>query len=186
MSCVEKAVVEAGGQLVRRSTAFGDELEQKLNLRVARLGDVAPGFSTRHCTELASDQALNESDWLNPKPPPILAELASMSTAQTVFVPVIASVVECNASDKPWVWGRPAYENDRGDVDCIERELTLIGYLFDQRGTVIWKSVQRHELTEAPNTATLANELMMLAPIERAAPLRADSDQSLQQRNPVE
>lgn len=169
--CLDKAVVAAGGQLVRRATAFGEEAVLALNMRVARQGDTAPSFPSSSCSELVSPNAQDPGDWLSPKAPAILAELATMSGAQAVFVPVVKSTMACGSKPGPWPWGKPAYEDGRGDLDCVETRLTLIGYLFDAEGAVLWKAVHEHVVDEPPDLATLANELLLEAPIGEAAPL---------------
>ncbi len=170
--CLSQAVVAAGGQLVRRATGFGSEAVIKLDLRVARAGATAPSLPSSHCVELTSAQALDPTDWHNPKPPPILAELAQMSGAAAVFVPIVLSEMTCGTKPGPWRWGRPVYEDDRGDVDCVESKLTFIGFLFDAQGGVLWKGVLEHDVVDVPDAAALADELMVEVPLGTPAPLR--------------
>lgn len=169
--CLDKPVVAAGGQLVRRATAFGEEVTLALNMRVAREGDTAPSFPSSLCSELSSPNALDPGDWLSPKAPPILMELAAMAGAETVFVPVVTSTMACGRKPGPWRWGKPAYEDARGDLDCVETQVTLIGYLFDAQGSVLWKAIHEHPIDEPPEAAALANELLRDAPLGQAAPL---------------
>jgi hypothetical protein len=173
--CLDSAVVVAGGQLVRRATGFGKEAVQRVNNRVARIGQTAPALPSSVCRDLTSERAKSSTDWLAPEAPSILVELAQMSGAQTVFVPVVRSEMECGRKTGPWWWGKPAYEDDRGDVDCVETKLTFMGYLFDAQGSVLWKAVHEHEVREVPDSAKLANELMFEAPIRQAVPLSPGS-----------
>ena len=171
VECLDSAVVAAGGQVVKRATGFGKDAVQRLNNRVARFGDTAPALPSNVCLDLTSDRARSSTDWLEPKAPSILIELATMAQAQSVFVPVVHSKITCGTKPGPWRWGKPAYEDDRGDLDCIESQLTFMGYLFDPEGNVIWKSVHEHEIREVPDSARFANELMFEAPITQAVQL---------------
>lgn len=173
VACLDSAVVAAGGQLVRRATGFGVEAVQRFNNRVARIGDTAPALPNSLCLDLTAERAQSPVDWTAPRAPDILVELAAMSGAQTVFVPVVQSKMTCGSKPGPWLWGKPAYEDDRGDLDCVESTMTFFGYLFDAQGNVVWKAIHEHEIDEVPDAAQFANQLMREAPINEAVPLRA-------------
>ena len=111
--------------------------------------------------------------WNSPEMPEILRELVHLSGADSVLVPVVLADYQCDrGGNEAWRWGEPAYQADTGQVDCYERELSLMGYLFGEDGTVLWKGVHRYELTEAPDLAKLVEVLVRQAPLGAPAPLR--------------
>jgi len=173
LRCGETHEVAAGGMLVERATDFGAMAVVRLDARIERIGDSAPAIPRRYCASLVADDATHPRDWNAPKMPDILHELVHLSGADSVLVPVVTSQYECNRGGKgTWSWGEPAYQSDRGRVDCHESELSLIAYLFAEDGTVLWKGVHRYELTEAPELGKLVDLLVRQAPVGTPAPLK--------------
>lgn len=173
LRCGESHEVAAGGMLVKRATDFGAMAVARLDARIERIGDSAPAIPRRYCAGLVDDGATHPSAWNSPEMPDILRELVHLSGADSVLVPVVTAEYRCDrGGNDPWRWGEPAYESDRGEVDCHERELSLIGYVFGEDGTVLWKGVHRYELTEAPDLAKLVEVLVRQAPLGAPAPLK--------------
>jgi hypothetical protein len=185
VECLEKADVAAGGQLVRRATDFGTYTVQKLNLRVARVGDSAPALPSSNCAELTSEHATSVADWHSPPMPKVLFELIAISGAESAFVPVVTTRMECGKKPGAWIWGTPAYESETGDVDCHEAEIALIGYLFDKNGALLWKAVHRYQVDEPPDAAVLAEELVRQAPLGKPAPLRPGGRRPVSEEGPI-
>ena len=173
LRCGESHEVAAGGMLVKRATDFSAMAVVRLDARLERIGDSAPAIPRRYCASLVDDGATHPSAWHSPEMPEILRELVHLSGADSVFVPVVITDYRCDrGGDEPWFWGEPAYQSDSGQVDCHERQLSLIGYLFGQDGTVLWKGVHRYDLTEAPDLAKLVEILVRQAPLGAPAPLK--------------
>ena len=171
--CGESHEVAAGGMLVKRATDFGAMAVVRLDARIERLGPSAPAIPRRHCAALLDDGAMHPSAWNSPEMPEILRELVHLSGADSVLVPVVTAEYQCvRGGNQPWIWGEPAYASDRGRVDCHESELSLIGYLFAEDGTVLWKGVHRYDLTEAPDLGKLVEILVRQAPVGAPAPLK--------------
>jgi hypothetical protein len=185
VECLERADIAAGGQLVRRATDFGTYTVQKLNLRVARVGETAPALPSSLCTELVSEHAQSPNDWRSPPMPKVLHELIELSGAESAFVPVVSTRMECGDKPGSWVWGQPAYESETGDVDCHEATITLMGFLYDKNGALLWKAIHPYEIDEPPDGAALAEELVRQAPLGKAAPLRPGGSKPIREGGPL-
>lgn len=171
--CGESHEVAAGGMLVERATDFASMAKDRMDGRIDRIGASAPAISKSHCAALLADSATHPADWNAPQMPDPLREVVHLSGADSVLVPVIASVYLCERGGAGrWPWGEPAYQSDRGEVDCYERQLTLVGYLFGEDGTVLWKGVHRYDLDEAPDLGKLVDRLVRQAPLGAPAPLK--------------
>lgn len=166
VACLEAVEVAAGGEIVRRATGFGPQAVQRLNTRLARLGPATPALPSSHCFELMSDQAADPRDWKSPAPPEVLRELAEMTGAASVLVPVVASRFHCDQTS--WRWGEPSYENETGRVDCHEDVLTFAAFLYAADGTLLWKAVHPHALRDPPDLDALADALILEAPLGEA------------------
>lgn len=174
LRCGETHEVAAGGMLVKRATDFGAMAVVRLDARLERIGDSAPAIPRQHCAALTDDSAIHPSAWNSPEIPDILRELVHLSGADSVLVPVVTADYQCDrrGAGEGWRWGEPAFESDRGRVDCYESELSLIAFLFAEDGTVLWKAAHRYELTEAPDLGKLVEILVRQAPIGAPAPLK--------------
>jgi hypothetical protein len=165
--CLEAVEVASGGEVVRRATGFGPLAVQRLNTHLARRGAATPAVPTSFCIDFTSDQAADPRDFKNPPAPPVLRELAEMTGADSVLVPVVASTFRCDKTT--WRWGEPAYEHESGRIDCHEDTLVYAAFLYAADGALLWKAVHRYELKEPPELAELAETLLFEAPLGEAA-----------------
>lgn len=173
LKCGESHEVAAGGMLVKRATDFGAMAVVRLDSRIERIGASAPAIPRRYCAGLVDDSATHPTAWNSPEMPEILRELVHLSGADSALVPVVTADYQCDrGGNEPWRWGEPAYQADGGQVDCYESQLSLMGYLFGEDGTVLWKGVHRYELTEPPDLGKLVEVLVRQAPLGAPAPLK--------------
>jgi hypothetical protein len=168
--CLESLDVAAGGEIVRRATGFGPLAVQRVNGRLARKGAASPSLPPSHCLDLTSEQAADPRDFNHPPAPAVIRELAEMSGADSVLVPMVASRFACDAAS--WRWDQPAYENESGRIDCHEHALTFAAFLYGADGALLWKAVHRYEVAHVPDLAEMAETLLREAPLGAAAPLR--------------
>lgn len=164
--CLASVEVAAGGEHVRRKTDYGSLAAQRFNLRWSRLGEVAPALPKTICREFTGEAARHPVTFDAPEMPDVLADLFAMADVESILVPVVSNEIACaEQDDTTWIWGEPAYEDERGLVDCHESHLTFSAFLFGRDGTVIWKGVHRHALDGPPDPDELAMPLIEQAPL---------------------
>jgi len=173
--CFADPEVASGGLLVRRATGMGPAVAQQLDLKLSTRGDVAPPLSADLCRELTDAAALDPSRLDAPRAPAILAEVTQMADADAAMLPVVHTIMNCHRGDEPWIWGQPAYENDSGEVDCVEQEVVITGFLFGPGGQLEYKTVHRHTLERPIAVEEVTEAFMQQAPLQDAAVLGASA-----------
>ncbi|MEM9696092.1 MAG: hypothetical protein AAGA56_26345 [Myxococcota bacterium] len=173
VACLQKVEVAAGGEHIRRATDYANLAVQRLNLRVARKGDVAPAISDTHCRTLLAAESRHPEVWTRPAMPRVVRDLFEITAADSLLIPFVTNDFSCGPKQEGgWSWGEPAYEDERGLVDCHESMLTFGAYLFTRDGKLIWKAIHRYEVERPPDPDEMSFTLIGQAPLGEPVSLK--------------
>lgn len=149
----------AGGKQIVSQTDYGAAMIGAIDGRVLGLGPALPPFAPSLCSELLASDALDDSNWSAPRPPPAVGKLLARYDAGSMLVPAVGTSWQCLSE------GELA-------TSCKETRVEVVAFVMTA-DAVIWKS--RWQLAignETPDLDGGALKLFETAPLRSIARLQ--------------